>query len=950
MYMVLSTAGSGKTLVLALRALRIARQILDVNPLANKRILCVCFNQSMADEMHRRISVLVNECKLSGDVAVTRSGQSVSRGVTIEVRTFHGLGRFILNAANPAERDRVGLPYGYLNVLHGRQLAKYYFDALKHGGILKAEATEKSSKQKVYHLMSFFEDFKGKKFDKICERYMMKTAALSSASSSASTSTTGSSNSWKKCKFTDGHAMKDFKHEYEIYEKLLYDRGVIDYGDMIIKSVRLLLLSDQLSDFVKQRYASVLVDEFQDVSASQLLMCQAAAEESQSITFVGDDDQQIYSWRTSNAWFCHQVVQHVFPMLKTLTLPENRRCQAHVVNAAYAVISHNVGRYPKRIEPVKEPTKSVQVVGCNSPDLEMKFVVASVDRLLHKTQYSGQRILVLFRVNDLLLQFQNAFQDAGIHTTRELQPNKQKIPVIGSVSLSTLALVTLIAPDVDVDTFVWAVTTLVTGLQQQVIHAILAKREREDGIQGSKHQASASSTNTPGRRKKQPFSSSSRRNSTSSSASSGKFTSVYLDRLKRYISSKQAKQYSMSSWKTNHDCDDDEIMVGLFDIVKLCDDMQVEIRKCCSVHQIVQYATEVVSESNEIGSQASVEENPYNQDNKSKSEQKRGFGGYDVLTTAARRVDAKSRQRERRDRERNPRKRVRIEKVSDLLKKRRLKSATTATKAATSYGDDDNDNDDDDDSNFNPDVEDDDDLEDFAELFSSDLKETKKQKRKALGIKDGNRDIDEDDFLLHRYVTFLGDDLTEFCNIVRRSLGDYTTGKLNDRRKSGGGNSDFGRSNVDAQTCPVFSTIHMAKGSTFDHVFVCGVNKYNFPNGQMVSGIGHMSSDANMEIDPTGMECQEERRVFFVAATRAVKTFVCTYASENPARNQPREYESMFIKEMRANMDKNNKHSSKSAAAASSNNSDTKCNNTVEETVVLTDHDIDRAVAQVLSN
>lgn len=949
MYMVLSTAGSGKTLVLALRALRIARQILDVNPLANKRILCVCFNQSMADEMHRRISVLVNECKLAGDVAVTRTGQSVSRGVTIEVRTFHGLGRFILNAANPAERDRVGLPYGYLNVLHGRQLAKHYFDALKLAGILKAEATEKSSKQKVYQLMSFFEDFKGKMFDKVCERYMMKSAAAaSSASSAASTSTTGSGNSWKKCKFTDDHAMKDFKHEYEVYQKLLYDRGVIDYGDMIIKSVRLLLLSDQLTDFVKHRYASVLVDEFQDVSASQLLMCQAAIEESQSITFVGDDDQQIYSWRTSNAWFCHQVIQHVFPTLKTLTLPENRRCQAHVVNAAYAVISHNVGRYPKRIEPVKEPAKPVQVVGCNSPDLEMRFVVASVDRLLHKTQYSGQRILVLFRVNDLLLQFQNAFQDAGIHTTRELQPNKQKIPVIGSVTLSTLALVTLIAPDVDVDTFVWAVTTLVTGLQQQVIHAILAKREREDGMQGSKHQASATSSNTPSRRKKQPFSSSSRRISTSSSASSGYVASVYLDRLKRYISSKQAKQYSMSSRKSNNDFDDDEVMVGLFDIVKLCDDMQVEIRKFCSVHQIVQYATEVVSDSNEIGSQGSVEENPYNQDNKSISEQKRGFGGYDVLTTAARRVDAKSRQRERRDRERNPRKRVRIEKVSDLMKKRRLKSATAATKASTTYDDDDND---DNDSNFNPDVEeDDDDLEDFAELFSSDMKETKKQKRKALGIKDGNRDVDEDDLLLHRYVTFLGDDLTEFCNIVRRSLGDYTTRKLNDRRKSGGSNS-----NVDAQTCPVLSTIHMAKGSTFDHVFVCGVNKYNFPNGQMVSGIGNMSSDANTEIDPSGMECQEERRVFFVAATRAVKTFVCTYASENPARNQPREYESMFIREMRANMDNSNNNnkqrpSNSVAVATAPNNSATKCNNTVEETVVLTDHDIDQAVAKVLSN
>lgn len=815
MYMVLSTAGSGKTAVLSLRAVRIAKDLLDRNA-HNKRLLCVCFNQAMADEMHHRISQLVHDQHLSADVAVTRTSYSVSRGVTIEVRTFHGLGRYLLNAAAQPNRNRVAVPSGYLNVLPGLQLRKLFFEALKYAGCLNPQETEKSAKHKIFNMLSHFEDYKGKHFDKICEKHLLEGSAYQD----------------------DAYILKEFKSEFQVYQSLLYDRGVIDYGDMGMKSVRLLLTSSKAQDFLKYRYASVLVDEFQDVSASQLIMTKVAVSVSNSLTLVGDDDQQIYSWRTSNNWFCHTVAKHVFPSLKTVMLPENRRCPGSVVRAAYAVISKNPGRAPKEIKAVRSNGVPVQVVGCSSLDIEKQFVLKSVQRLLTRAKQYGERTLILFRINDLLQQFQTIFKDAGIHTTRDIRPKKDVV-AIGSFTLGTLAIITLIAPEVDVDTFVWAATTLSPSLEERYVHDVLNKRERIDNDienQSSSRRGSGGDSDRKHRRK---------RNST------GRAVSVYLERLRSH----------MSDQTTEIGDEGEDGIMALYEVVKTTDELLIGVRRSDSVQDVVKHASNVLTVSNDIGSQGSVAENDVFDNSNSKS--KKEYAGHKVLLSAAKKVDSKSKLRERRERDRTPQRRARIQKVEKVK--------------ATSQGQDD-----------------DDDLDDFAELFSNDVKHKKKKRRTSLGIKgEDDRIADNEKDEYERVVTTLGDDINEFCNIVRRSLGDYSSGVLNDVSRTN--NSSY----VDADSCPVFSTVHAAKGSTFHHVFLCGVSRYNFPNGQVVCGIGNNGTMGTVgEMDPNGMHCQEERRVFFVAQTRAVTQFICTYSGEGKMGPSPKAHEGMFISEL----------------------------------------------------
>lgn len=791
--MILSTAGSGKTLVLTNRVIRIAKQ-LRLQKCSNQRILCLCFNQAMADEMHYRIAEMLVHENLSADIYVTRTAFTITRTVTIEVRTFHGLGRYILNTATTTQRELVSVPPDYLNVLQGRPLKKAFYDALKSSGRLPPDATEKSARLKISTLLASVQGIKGKEFDKECENILLRGSKLN-----------------------DNNASKRYNlPEFDIYENYLFNSGATDYGDMLWKSVRLLLKCDATRKRLRTRYVSVLVDEFQDVSASQLIFCKALVEDSQSLTLVGDDDQQIYSWRASNHWFCHQAALKVFPNLTTLTLPENRRCPASVVRAAFSVISNNSDRAPKTIEPVRPDGASVRIVGCNTLDLEKEFVVKAVRKVMKATRSTGERILILFRINKLLLEFENTLNDHGIWTTRSIRP-KANESVIGSITLNTLALVTLIAPGVDLETFVWAATTLSPKLDEDTIHDVLTEEEKKE------NEASQSAN---GKR--------------SHGHIAKGMASRYLERL--------------TSWFTCRDRGDDEVdeerVEPMYSLLENTDALLLKMCDLKLVQDVVKHATSILSNCVEVGSQQSVEDEMADDFKTKKSSNERA--GYDVLIRAAKRVDARSKNRESKERKRQPHRRVRIVPVAEV--------------APESAGSD---------------------LEDFSELFSSDVKMTSKKRRKAQGI--GATEAGNEELL--RRVTSLGDDMDEFCNSVRMKLGDYSDGRL----KGSDRGEKQGEPNV------VLSTVHNAKGSTFEYVFLCGVNKYDFPNGVLVRNSGNPCLDIVAEGvlgDRNGWHCQEERRVFFVALTRTVTQFTCTYSGDGRCRTTPKEYESLFIKEL----------------------------------------------------
>lgn len=88
----------------------------------------------------------------------------------------------------------------------------------------------------------------------------------------------------------------EFREAYGQYQTKMQEKGLLDYGDLILYAVRLCTRCPWVLAQLNNAYRYVVADEFQDTDEQQLAMVVALAKPHAS-TIVADDDQSIYSWR-----------------------------------------------------------------------------------------------------------------------------------------------------------------------------------------------------------------------------------------------------------------------------------------------------------------------------------------------------------------------------------------------------------------------------------------------------------------------------------------------------------------------------------------------------------------------------------------------------------------------------------------------------------------------------
>lgn len=81
---------------------------------------------------------------------------------------------------------------------------------------------------------------------------------------------------------------------YRQYEKHCMENGLVDFGELLLRSYELLKNNAELRAHYQAYFLHFFVDEFQDTNTIQYLWLSLFAEHAQSVTVVGDDDQSIY--------------------------------------------------------------------------------------------------------------------------------------------------------------------------------------------------------------------------------------------------------------------------------------------------------------------------------------------------------------------------------------------------------------------------------------------------------------------------------------------------------------------------------------------------------------------------------------------------------------------------------------------------------------------------------
>jgi DNA helicase-2/ATP-dependent DNA helicase PcrA len=199
---------------------------------------------------------------------------------------------------------------------------------------------------------------------------------------------------------------------YERYQELLAANGALDFDDLIMRAVHLLQQNEEVREKYQERYAHVLVDEFQDTNIAQYQLARLFAARHGNICVVGDPDQSIYSWRSADIRNILNF-ERDFPDAKIVLLEQNYRSTQTILDAAHAVISGNKQRKEKSLWTDRGTGEPIVAYEAYDEEEEAGFVANEILDLT-KERYRNGDISVMYRTNAQSRAIEEALISANI--------------------------------------------------------------------------------------------------------------------------------------------------------------------------------------------------------------------------------------------------------------------------------------------------------------------------------------------------------------------------------------------------------------------------------------------------------------------------------------------------------------------------------------------------------
>ncbi|CAM3366046.1 DNA helicase II [Halomonas lysinitropha] len=184
---------------------------------------------------------------------------------------------------------------------------------------------------------------------------------------------------------------------YERYQLTCERGGLVDFGELLLRSLELLRDNPALLAHYQERFGHVLVDEFQDTNTLQYAWLKLLTGMQTPMTVVGDDDQSIYGWRGARIENIRRFEQE-FPATRTVRLEQNYRSTSAILDAANALIRQNAGRMGKELWTEGGRGEPISVYSAFNDLDEARFIV---DTIREKVEEGTKRreIAILYRSN-----------------------------------------------------------------------------------------------------------------------------------------------------------------------------------------------------------------------------------------------------------------------------------------------------------------------------------------------------------------------------------------------------------------------------------------------------------------------------------------------------------------------------------------------------------------------
>mmetsp|Transcript_2533 Transcript_2533/g.5435 ORF Transcript_2533/g.5435 Transcript_2533/m.5435 type:complete len:995 (+) Transcript_2533:78-3062(+) len=167
------------------------------------------------------------------------------------------------------------------------------------------------------------------------------------------------------------------------FKRILQRQQLLDVADIVDDAIRLLEESSRARQWAATHIQQLFVDEWQDTDEKQVSFLKLLLQGRQTVSAVGDDDQQIYSWRRCVEGAAPaEVFRRAWAGSRIMTLGINFRCSPAIVHVSTKLIAKNVLREEKLLRAAKqESQREVAVVVKQTAVAEAAFIAAEICRL-----------------------------------------------------------------------------------------------------------------------------------------------------------------------------------------------------------------------------------------------------------------------------------------------------------------------------------------------------------------------------------------------------------------------------------------------------------------------------------------------------------------------------------------------------------------------------------------
>src|SRR5688572_192843 len=204
---------------------------------------------------------------------------------------------------------------------------------------------------------------------------------------------------------------------YQLYEDQCQCEGVVDFGELMLRSYELLQANDPIREHYQRRFRHILIDEFQDTNKLQYAWIKMLAGPESSVFAVGDDDQSIYAFRGARVGNMADFVRE-FAVRHQIKLEQNYRSFSNILDSANALIAHNKTRLGKNLRTDQGPGEPVRVYEAPTDMAEAQWMVEEMRHLVRGDGPQGgiarKEIAVLYRSNAQSRVIETALFNAAV--------------------------------------------------------------------------------------------------------------------------------------------------------------------------------------------------------------------------------------------------------------------------------------------------------------------------------------------------------------------------------------------------------------------------------------------------------------------------------------------------------------------------------------------------------